>query len=286
MGVKVLGFAHNLNFSLNKKRMEMMKKEKSPGVNKMKLLLALPVIALLVFAFAQPEYVAVNEIPSTESDLTNNVSETVLVKGFVKTEDGLPLVGASIVLKKTTIGTITDSKGNFEINAPKDGILVVSYIGYETQSINIKSSGNTSGFIGVKMKEGIFNILFPENNEKMNEPNTTPPPPPAEKSGEEIMVIVEDMPIYKNGGLNQLGRDIQEEAGKVMKTIQDRGEAMVGFTVSAEGKVTNLHIIKSAKSKQLDDSALKIIQKLDNWTPGVQRGKPVKVNLSVPVKFE
>ncbi|MDZ7606612.1 MAG: M56 family metallopeptidase [Cyclobacteriaceae bacterium] len=53
MGVKVMGFAHNLNFSLNKKRMEMMKKEKSPGVSKMKLLLALPVIALLVFAFAK-----------------------------------------------------------------------------------------------------------------------------------------------------------------------------------------------------------------------------------------
>ena len=40
--------------------MKMMKKEKSPGASKMKLLLVLPIIALLVFAFAKKEYVMVN----------------------------------------------------------------------------------------------------------------------------------------------------------------------------------------------------------------------------------
>jgi len=286
MGVKVLGFAHNLNFSLNKKRMEMMKKEKSPGVNKMKLLLALPVIALLVFAFAKPEYVPMDESQSASSNQTSNVPETILVKGFVKTEDGLPLVGANIILKKTTTGTVTDANGNFELNVPNDGVLVITYIGYETQAVNIKSTGITTGLIGVKMKEGVFNILFPENDQDVNLPPATPPPPPTEKVGDEVMVIVEEMPIYKNGGLNQLGRDIQTEAREIMKKTRDRGEVMVGFTVTADGKVSNPHIVKSANSKILDDSALKIVQNLDNWNPGVQRSKPVKVNLSVPVKFE
>ena len=34
-----------------------------------------------------------------------------------------------------------------------------------------------------------------------------------------------------------------------------------------------------------DESAIEIIAKLDNWNPGIQRGKPVKVDLTVPVNF-
>jgi TonB family protein len=291
MGVKVLGFAHNLNFSLNKKRMEMMKKEKSPGVRKMKLLLALPVITLLVFAFAKPEYVPMDASQSTSSNLISNVSETLLVKGFVKTEDGLPLAGAHVILEETTVGTVTDTNGNFEINVPNNGVLVISYIGYETQVVNINSIGNATGLIGVKMKEGVYNIEIREVDATEVDDNVVlglpyPPPEPIQDKNGETFTLVEEMPHYARVDIYELAVDINREKKAIMQKTDERGLALVGFTITPDGKIVNCHILESSGKQLLDDSAMKIITKLDKWSPGLQHGKPVKVNLSVPVKFE
>lgn len=63
------------------------------------------------------------------------------VKGVV--EDALgPVVGASVVVKGTTNGTVTDMDGNFELNVNKGDVIVISYIGYITQEITY--TGQTS----------------------------------------------------------------------------------------------------------------------------------------------
>jgi hypothetical protein len=49
------------------------------------------------------------------------------------------LIGASILVKGSENGTITDYEGNFQLNVPKNSILVFSYIGYKpTEVINSK----------------------------------------------------------------------------------------------------------------------------------------------------
>ena len=63
------------------------------------------------------------------------------VTGTVTThEDGLPVVGASVLVKGTTVGTVTDIDGNFTItNVPSSaGTLVISFIGMKTQEVAIK----------------------------------------------------------------------------------------------------------------------------------------------------
>ncbi|MDR0961963.1 MAG: SusC/RagA family TonB-linked outer membrane protein [Mediterranea sp.] len=69
------------------------------------------------------------------------VAQTVNVKGFVTSEeDGLPVVGASILLKGSTLGTITNVDGEFELkNLPgAGGILQISYIGMIPQEVPVK----------------------------------------------------------------------------------------------------------------------------------------------------
>lgn len=62
----------------------------------------------------------------------------VKVTGVVKGSDGgLTLPGASVTVKGTTNGVTTDLDGKFTINAPADGVLKVSFIGYVTQEVNI-----------------------------------------------------------------------------------------------------------------------------------------------------
>lgn len=63
------------------------------------------------------------------------------VTGTVVDENGSPLPGASIVIKGTTTGTITDFDGNFSFDDASTGdILVVSYIGFESKEVTIDSS--------------------------------------------------------------------------------------------------------------------------------------------------
>jgi TonB-dependent starch-binding outer membrane protein SusC len=71
----------------------------------------------------------------------NNINAIVAeeIKGKVTSAEGEPLPGASVFLKSSpTTGTTTDANGNYKLNVPKaDGILVVSYIGYDTRNIEI-----------------------------------------------------------------------------------------------------------------------------------------------------
>ena len=54
--MEVIGITNNLNYSLNAKRLKMMNKKITPKAKAVYLLWALPVVALLLVAFAQPEY--------------------------------------------------------------------------------------------------------------------------------------------------------------------------------------------------------------------------------------
>ena len=65
-------------------------------------------------------------------------AQDINVKGVILDETDTPLIGATIQVKGSKAGTITDFDGNFSINAPKNGVLSVSYIGYKTQDIKIQ----------------------------------------------------------------------------------------------------------------------------------------------------
>ncbi len=70
-------------------------------------------------------------------------AQTSKVTGKVIAEDGEPVIGASIVVKGTTVGTVTDYDGNFTLDVPANGKqLVISYIGMRTQEIGVSSNVN------------------------------------------------------------------------------------------------------------------------------------------------
>ena len=71
------------------------------------------------------------------------------VKGTVNDDSGEPIIGASVVEKGTTNGTVTDFDGNFALNVKSGATLVVSYIGYTTQEIAV----NGQSTINVTLKE-------------------------------------------------------------------------------------------------------------------------------------
>ena len=74
-------------------------------------------------------------------------AQALTVKGIVKDGTGEAVIGANIVVKGTTNGTITDFDGNFTLNANKGDIIVISFIGYQPQELK------AAPFLNVILKE-------------------------------------------------------------------------------------------------------------------------------------
>ncbi len=64
-------------------------------------------------------------------------NQTIKVKGQVVDQDGLPLIGVTIRVKDSSTGVVTDLDGNFQVDAPANATLVVSYVGFKDREINV-----------------------------------------------------------------------------------------------------------------------------------------------------
>ena len=62
-------------------------------------------------------------------------AQQIQVNGNVQDAQGEPIIGANILIKGTATGTITDLDGNFQLTADADALLVISFIGYQTQEL-------------------------------------------------------------------------------------------------------------------------------------------------------
>ncbi len=69
-------------------------------------------------------------------------AQQIAVKGIVKDKAGEPIIGANVVVKGTTNGTITDFDGNFQLNANKGDVISISFIGYNTQELPATANMN------------------------------------------------------------------------------------------------------------------------------------------------
>lgn len=63
--------------------------------------------------------------------------DTFPVSGVIKSESGETLPGATILVKNTTQGTVSDVDGNFRIETAEDAILVISFIGFQTKEVPV-----------------------------------------------------------------------------------------------------------------------------------------------------
>lgn len=72
---------------------------------------------------------------SANAQNSSSATQNITVKGVVVDEQGLPAIGASVLVAgSTSMGTVTDEKGSFTIKVPAGSVLNVSYVGYADQS--------------------------------------------------------------------------------------------------------------------------------------------------------
>jgi protein TonB len=109
-----------------------------------------------------------------------------------------------------------------------------------------------------------------------------PPPPPVEEDDEpEIFVVVENMPEMI-GGQQALYSVLRYP--EIARRAGIEGRVIIQFVVDEQGNVLNPQVVRSAGGGGLDEAAIEAIRRV-RFTPGMQRGRPVKVQMTQPVIF-
>ncbi len=108
-----------------------------------------------------------------------------------------------------------------------------------------------------------------------------PPPPPAEDEPEEdFFVVVEEMPELI-GGLGELQRQIRYP--EMARRAGIEGRVYIQFIVNERGDVENPQVIRGIGGGA-DEEALRVVSQAQ-FRPGMQRGRPVRVQYSLPIFF-
>ncbi len=132
-----------------------------------------------------------------------------------------------------------------------------------------------------------------DNNEAVSGPQVaytgpvmTGPVATVEQTDEdEIFQVVEQMPEFPGGMealLAYLSKNIKYPTVAQEQGIQ--GKSIIEFVVNKDGSIVDPKVVKSLDAS-CDKEAMRVIKAMPKWTPGKQRGKPVRVKYTVPVSF-
>lgn len=260
----LLGLAHHqsvttLYNSFNvlhlKNRIMMMNKKRSPGIVRTKYLIFIPLVGILMLLSNIEAVARLTVRLANEATVSNAM---VTATGILVDETGQPLIGASVVVKDGKEGTITDRKGAFSLEVPANAILRCSYQGRESQEV-----------LAADMTNNIHLSLSSKSRE-MNE---------------QVFTVVEKMPSFPGGDaelLKYIATNIKYP--KESQVNGEQGRVICSFIVGRDGSVNNPEVLRGV-TPLLNEEAVRVINTMPRWNPGMQRGKAVAVKYTVPITF-
>ena len=307
VGARLYSIANSFNHSSLKKRITMMIKKKSNPWARLKYAYVLPLATVAVAAFARPEISnELDEISSAKvNDLTsivkaeevksveNSSDEKFKLSGTVveAARKNLPVMGASVIIKGTTMGTLTDMDGKFTLPVKKGDVIQVSFVGYQTQSVVVKDDSPLTILMRddvQSMEEMVVMGMSPksENADVVFEmPLEEAKKPEVPQQEEVIFQVVEEMPKFP-GGLQEamvfIGKNIKYPVEAQQAKIE--GRVIVRFVVGRDGSVSDVEVMRGV-SPELDAEAVRVVSMMPKWIPGKQRGKAVAVKYTMPIMF-
>jgi TonB family protein len=194
---------------------------------------------------------------------------TRVVSGVVtSSEDGSVMPGVNVVVKGTSIGTVTDAEGRYEIALNKpDQKLQFSFIGVKTleaetrnkQRVNVTLTADYASLSEVVVTgAGVNNTEHPTYN--LAEPE---------------------------GGRDAYSEYLQQKLKYPEQALKNQveGKVTVQFTVDPNGKLGNFKVIHSL-GFGCDDEAIRLIREGPAWFPSKKDDKPVTEEVKVGLKFE
>jgi len=102
---------------------------------------------------------------------------------------------------------------------------------------------------------------------------------------EQIFVVVEEAPSFPGGEearLRFLSDNIRYP--QMAREAGIQGSVFITFVVERDGSVTDVRITRGIGGGT-DEEAIRVVRKMPRWTPGRQRGQPVRVQFTMPIRF-
>ena len=312
----------------------MMIKKKSNPWARLKYLYVLPLATVAVAAFARPEVsnkldeissVKVNDLTSIVKaeevkSMENSSDEKFKVSGTVLAADTkIPVMGASVIIRGTTNGTLTDLDGKFTLTGlKKDDVIQVSFVGFQTRSVIVKDESpltillndavqNLDEMVVVAMapnEDGTTTIkaqMKDKNGEKsylegkmastkkdgmtVNQVDWQKKASNSEPQEKVIFQVVEEMPQFPGGmgeAMKFLAKNMKYPVAAQQAKIE--GRVIVQFVVEKDGSVSDVKVMRGVNS-ELDAEAIRVVSMMPKWIPGKQRGKAVAVKYTMPIMF-
>lgn len=194
------------------------------------------------------------------------------VKGkILSSEDNMPVPGATVVIKGTTKGVITDPEGNFNLELPDSSgrTLVASIIGMESKEF--ETTPDSEQIIKLNPSLTALNevvvVGYGIRNEEENEADREGFDPPHPISGKSAF----DKYILEN-----LHRPDSLPGQKII--------VVISFIVRSNGSIDNILIVRSP-GKVFSDEAMRLIKSGPRWEPASKNGKPVEERVRVRLRF-
>ena len=134
-------------------------------------------------------------------------------------------------------------------------------------------------------------VIDAESDENTQMEEYVAPPPAAVDVAEEeiveaeIFTVVEESPSFPGGEEARI-RFLQEniEYPQMARESGIQGTVYMTFVVEPTGSVSGVRVLRGIGGG-CDEEAIRVIQKMPKWNPGKQRGKPVRVQFTMPIKF-
>ncbi|MBN7810530.1 TonB family protein [Algoriphagus sp. H41] len=187
-------------------------------------------------------------------------SKDFVIEGKVNDPDGNKAPGATIVLKGTTTGTVTDLDGNFSIKVPTEqAVLVIRH------------------FTTTQVWEDTFDA---------GKKYVIKLAPDSVSRSSQVFDRVEEVPRPKSGNdgwYAYLAKNIKYPQSARKNGVV--GTVIVGFEVHADGSVQNVEILRGIGG-ECDREAARVVAAGPDWEPGKISGQAVNTRMSIPVQFK
>ena len=247
--------SNNFSFLLTKKRIKMITQSKKAKGVVIKALLTLPLFALLLFANCKSN--GQNKVEK-ESLTTIKLGE----ESYVSFADPMEISfdGQDYTLD---INSVKNEK-TFKLGDHK---VVAKNNHDERHSYSVTVDGKPFDL------KYITQMLFDDSDEETDD-------------SEVYTGVVDVMPEYP-GGMNAMFDFIQKNV-KYPESAKKKGiegKVYVQFVVEKDGSISDINILRGV-SKDIDAEAVRVVKAMPKWKPGIQKGKPVRVQYTMPFSFK
>ena len=274
--------ANNFSFLLTKKRISMITQKQKTKRMVMRLLLTLPVFAMLILLNTQCDNpksndegnVSKEQVPVEKSEGQGQLSGTVVDRAT-----GKPISTVTVVLENNGTEIASDRTGT-------DGRYEMTSIPAGTYELKATLGGYTSTTMkGIAVDAGKFAFMDIYMNQ----------------DGDTIYNVAETMPQFP-GGTNALMKYLSDNTKypELAKANKIEGRVYVRFVVEKDGSVTNAEVLRGIDkkgdteatevlrgiNKECDAEVLRVVSSMPKWQAGTQNGEAVRCRFTVPFIFK